>query len=151
MLLVGWRIDVNVREDLVHCYTDLYAGNLGSPKEFPMLIDFEFFIPANRLQNIALGNEAVTNEGTLGNVADASILTAGNVKYSTRRSEQPWSSVCMRTMWLLAECCQQIEATRFELPDEIIQSRLRADHVIIIREDHHSRLCRFHESIATSR
>ena len=103
MPLVRGRIDMDMREDMVHCHADLHAGDLGSPKEFPVLIDFEFFIPANRLQDIAIGNEAITNEGALGNVTDASILTAGNVKYSTRRSEQPWSSVCMRSMWLFAE------------------------------------------------
>ncbi len=59
------------------------AGNLGSPEEVPVLIDLEFFIPANRLQDVAMGNEAVTDECALGNVADASIFATRNVKHTT--------------------------------------------------------------------
>ena len=54
-------------------------------------------------------------------------------------------------MRLLAESCQQIEPTRFELAHEIIQSRLRTNDVIVIGEDHHPSLRGFNETIATSR
>jgi hypothetical protein len=54
-------------------------------------------------------------------------------------------------MWLLAERCQQIQATRFELTNKIIQPRLWANHVIIIGEDHQASLGGFHQAIATSR
>ena len=83
MPLVGRRINVDVREYMVHGHTNLHAGNLGSPEEVPMLVDLQILVPANRLQNIAKGNEAITNECTFGNVADAPILTAWNVKHST--------------------------------------------------------------------
>ena len=83
MSLVGGRIDMDVREHVVHRHTDLDAGNLGSPEEVPVLIDLEFFIPTDRLQDVAMGNEAVTNEGTLGNVANAPILAAWNMKHAT--------------------------------------------------------------------
>ena len=73
MPLVLWRIDVDVRKDMFHCHADLDAGDLGSPEEIPVLVHFEIFIPANRLQDIAIGYEAITNECTLGNVANASI------------------------------------------------------------------------------
>ena len=82
MSLVGRRIDVDVREYMVHRHANPDAGNLGSPEEVPMLIYLEVFIPANRLQDVAMGNEAVTNECALGNVADASILAAWNVKHT---------------------------------------------------------------------
>ena len=83
MSLVGGRIDVDVRENVVHSHTNLDAGNFGSPEEVPVLVDFEVFIPSDRLQDVAMGNEAVTNECALGNVADASIFTARNVKNAT--------------------------------------------------------------------
>jgi len=82
MSLVGRRIDMDVREHVVHRHTDVYAGHLGSPKEIPVFINLEIFVPANRLQNIAIGNEAIANECALGNVADASILAAWNVKHT---------------------------------------------------------------------
>ncbi len=80
MSLVSWRIDVDVREDMVHRHANLDAGNLGSPEEVPVLIDLEVFIPANRLQDVAMCYEAVTNERALGNVTDASILATRNVQ-----------------------------------------------------------------------
>ena len=49
-----------------------------------MLIYLEVFIPANRLQDVAIGHEAVAYEGALGNVTDASIFATRNVKHSTR-------------------------------------------------------------------
>ncbi len=82
MPLVGRRIDVDVREDMVHRHAHPDASNLGSPEEIPMLIYLEIFIPANRLQDVAIRNEAVANECALGNVADASILATRNVKYA---------------------------------------------------------------------
>ena len=83
MSLVGGRIDVDVRKDVVRRHTYLDAGNLGSPEEVPVLIDLEVFIPANRLQDVAMCYEAVTNERALGNVADAAILATRNVKNAT--------------------------------------------------------------------
>ncbi len=83
MSLVGRRIDVDVREYMVHRHANPDAGNLGSPEEVPMLIYLEVFIPTNRLQDVAMCNEAVTNECALGNVADASILATRNVKHTT--------------------------------------------------------------------
>ena len=74
---------MDVREDMVHRHSNPDAGNLGSPEEVPVLIDLEVFIPANRLQDVAICYEAVTNECALGNVADASILATRNVKYTT--------------------------------------------------------------------
>lgn len=82
MPLVGRRIDVDMWEDMVHRHTDLDAGNLGSPEEIPMLIYLEVFIPTDRLEDVAMGNEAVTDECALGNVANASILASRNVKHS---------------------------------------------------------------------
>jgi len=82
MSLVGRWIDVDVWEDMIHGHANLDAINFGSPEEVPVLIDLEIFIPANRLQDVAMGNEAVTNECALGNVADASILAAWNVKHT---------------------------------------------------------------------
>ena len=83
MSLVGGRIDVDVRKDVVRRHTYLDAGNLGSPEEVPVLVDLQVFIPSNGLQDVTMGNEAVTNECALGDVADASILTARNVKNAT--------------------------------------------------------------------
>ena len=71
---------MDVREDMVHRHANPDAGNLGSPEEVPVLIDLEVFIPANRLQDVAIGHEAVAYEGALGNVTDASILATRNVK-----------------------------------------------------------------------
>ncbi|XZE33811.1 hypothetical protein SH501x_004608 [Pirellulaceae bacterium SH501] len=82
MSLVGRWIDVDVWEDMIHGHANLDASNFGSPEEVPVLIDLEVLIPANRLQDVAMGNEAVTNECALGNVADASILAAWNVKHT---------------------------------------------------------------------
>ena len=82
MSLVGGRIDVDVREYMVHRHAHPDAGNLGSPEEIPVLIYLEVFIPTNRLQDVAICYEAVTNECALGNVADASILAAWNVKHT---------------------------------------------------------------------
>ncbi len=48
-----------------------------------MLIYLEVFIPTDRLQDVAMCYEAVTNECALGDVADASILATRNVKHST--------------------------------------------------------------------
>lgn len=83
MSFVGRRIDVDVREDMVRSHTDLHAGNLGSPEKVPVLVDLQVFIPSNGLQDVTMGNEAVTNEGALGDVADASIFTARNMKNAT--------------------------------------------------------------------
>jgi hypothetical protein len=83
MSLVGRWIDVDVWEDVVRRHTYLDAGNLGSPEEVPVLVDLQVFIPSNGLQDVTMGNEAVTNECALGDVADASILTARNVKNAT--------------------------------------------------------------------
>lgn len=47
MSLVGGRIDVVVRKDVVRRHTYLDAGNLGSPEEVPVLIDLQVFIPSN--------------------------------------------------------------------------------------------------------
>ncbi len=52
---------MNVFEDMVGCDADVHAGKLGSPKEVPMLFDLELFVPANRLQDIAVGNETVAD------------------------------------------------------------------------------------------
>jgi hypothetical protein len=49
MSLVGRRIDVDVREYMVHRHAHPDAGNLGSPEEIPMLIYLEVFIPTDRL------------------------------------------------------------------------------------------------------
>ena len=73
---------MDVREHMVHRHSNPDAGNLGSPEEVPVLIDLEIFIPANRLQDVAICYEAVTNECALGDVADASILATRNVKHS---------------------------------------------------------------------
>ncbi len=83
MPLVGGRIDMDVREDMIRSNANLHAGNLGSPEEVPVFINLEILVPANRLQNIAVGHEAIANECALGNVATSPILTAWNVKYST--------------------------------------------------------------------
>ena len=80
MSLVSRWIDVDVREYMVHRHAHPDAGNLGSPEEVPMLIDLEIFIPTDRLQDVAMGNEAVTNECALGNVTDASIFATRNVQ-----------------------------------------------------------------------
>ena len=80
MPFVGGRIDVDVREYMVHRHANPDAGNLGSPEEVPMLIYLEVFIPANRLKDVAMGYEAVTNECALCDVADASIFATRNVK-----------------------------------------------------------------------
>ena len=82
MPLVGRRIDVDVREYMVHRHANLDASNLSSPKEVPVLIDLKVFIPTDRLQDVAMCNEAVTNECALGNVADAPILATRNVKHT---------------------------------------------------------------------
>ena len=84
MSLVGRRIDVDVREYMVHRHAHPDARNLGSPEEVPVLIDLEILIPANCLQNVAMCYEAVANECALGNIAHASILTTWNVKHTTR-------------------------------------------------------------------
>ena len=84
MPLVGRRIDVDVREYMVHRHANLDASNLSSPKEVPVLIDLKVFIPTDRLKDVAMGNEAVTDEGALCDVADASIFATRNVKHSTR-------------------------------------------------------------------
>jgi hypothetical protein len=83
MPLIGRWIDVDVRKYMVHRHANPDAGNFGSPKEVPVLVDLQILVPANRLENIAIGNEAITNECTFGNVANAPILTAWNVKHST--------------------------------------------------------------------
>ena len=83
MPLVGRRIDMDVREYMVHRHANPDAGNLGSPEEVPVLVDLEVFIPADRLQDVAMSNEAVANECALGNVANAPILAAWNVKHAT--------------------------------------------------------------------
>gem|GEM_PF-3680597 len=83
MPLVGRRIDVDVREDMVRSHTDLDAGNLGTPEKVPVLVDLQVFIPSNGLQDVAMGNEAVTDECTLGDVTDVSIFTARNMKNAT--------------------------------------------------------------------
>lgn len=75
MPLVVRRIDVDVREDMLHRHANPDAGNLGSPEEVPMLIYLEVFIPTDHLQDVAMCYEAVTNECALGDVADASIST----------------------------------------------------------------------------
>ena len=74
---------MDVREYMVHRHANPDAGNLGSPEEVPVLIDLEVFIPANRLQDVAMGNEAVTNECALGNVTSASIFAPRNMKNTT--------------------------------------------------------------------
>ena len=98
MPLVRRWIDVDVWEDVVRRHTYLDACNLGSPEEVPVLINLEIFIPADRLQDVAVGNKAVANERALGNVADASIFATRNVKHTTGRIEQPGRSVWMRAM-----------------------------------------------------
>lgn len=48
-------------------------------------------------------------------------------------------------MWLFTERRKQIEATRFELANEIVQPSLWANHVIVIGEDLRSTCgCRSH-------
>ena len=74
---------MDVREDMVHRHAHPDASDLGSPEEVPVLIDLQVFIPANGLQDVAMGYKAITNECALGDVADASIFTARNVKYAT--------------------------------------------------------------------
>jgi hypothetical protein len=71
MAHIAWWINVNVFEDMIGSDADLHACKLGSPKEVPMLFDLELFIPTNRLQDIAVGNETVADECALGNVTDA--------------------------------------------------------------------------------
>ena len=63
----------------------LGSSDFGSPKEVPKLVDLEVFIPANRLQDIAIGNEAVTDECTFGNVPDTSIFTGLDQSIDHRR------------------------------------------------------------------
>ena len=83
MSFVGRRIDVDVREYMVHRHAHPDAGNLGSPEEIPVLIYLEVFIPANRLQDVAMCNEAITDECALGNVTSASIFAPRNMKNTT--------------------------------------------------------------------
>ena len=83
MPLVRRWIDVDVWEYMVHGDTDLHARNFGSPEEVPVLVNLEIFVPADRLQDVAMGNKAIANECALGNVANAPILAAWNVKHAT--------------------------------------------------------------------
>ena len=71
---------MDVWEHVVHRHSNPDAGNLGSPEEVPVLIDLQVFIPRDRLEDIAMGNEAVTDECALGNVTDASIFATRNVQ-----------------------------------------------------------------------
>ncbi len=55
-----------------------------------VLVDLQVFIPSNGLQDVPMGNEAVTDERTLGNVTDASILATRNVKNSGPVWHKEW-------------------------------------------------------------
>ncbi len=48
---------MDVWEYMVHRHANPDAGNLGSPEEVPMLIYLEVFIPANRLQDVAMATK----------------------------------------------------------------------------------------------
>lgn len=54
------------------------AGNFASPEEIPVLFDLERFIPADRLQDVAIGNETVANVVAPTNRAALSVVTARN-------------------------------------------------------------------------
>ncbi|MEO1527431.1 MAG: hypothetical protein AAFX06_18530 [Planctomycetota bacterium] len=49
MTLVSGRIDMLVLEGMVDIDRNIYAGQFASPEEVPVLFDFEFLIPADRL------------------------------------------------------------------------------------------------------
>lgn len=58
---VAWRIDVFMLERMRHIAGDIDTGDLASPEEVPVLFDFQRFVPADRLQDVAIGHKAIAN------------------------------------------------------------------------------------------
>ena len=58
---VAGRVDVDVAKGVVGGDANFDAGDLGPPEEVPVLFDFELLIPADGLQNVAVGDEAVAD------------------------------------------------------------------------------------------
>lgn len=57
---------------------DVDAGDLAPPKEVPVLFDFERIVPADRLQDVAVGDEAIADVVAPVNRALTAIMTVGN-------------------------------------------------------------------------
>ncbi len=53
---VARRVNVFVLERMIQVDGDAHAGDLRSPEEIPVLFDLERFVPADRLQDVAISS-----------------------------------------------------------------------------------------------
>ena len=84
---IAWRIDVLVQKHMIQRDADFHAGDLRQPEEIPVFFDLEIFIPTNRLKDIAIADEAIADENTLGNVTDVSIRSRERTATTRFRAE----------------------------------------------------------------
>lgn len=75
--VAGW-IDVFVLERVRDIAGDVDTGDLAPPEEVPVLFDLERFVPADCLQDVAIGDEAIADVVTPADRALATIVTVGN-------------------------------------------------------------------------
>ena len=61
MTLVAGQIDVLVLEGMLNIYGNVHSRQFASPEEVPVFLNFECFIPADRLQDVTVGDEAVAD------------------------------------------------------------------------------------------
>ncbi|MEL7267223.1 MAG: hypothetical protein AAFP69_20760 [Planctomycetota bacterium] len=59
MTLITGRINVLVLGRMVNIDRNIHAGQFASPEEVSVILDFEFLIPADRLQNVSIVNKAI--------------------------------------------------------------------------------------------
>ena len=61
MTLVSRRINVLVLEGMVNIDRNIHAGQFATPEEVPVFFDFEFLVPADRLQDVSIGDKAIAD------------------------------------------------------------------------------------------
>ena len=75
---VAWWVDVFVLERMRDIAGDIDAGDFASPEEVPVLFDLERLVPADRLQDVAISDEAVADVVAPANRALTEVMPARN-------------------------------------------------------------------------
>ena len=143
MSLVARRIDVFMLERMGDVASNIDAGDFGSPEEIPVLLDLERFIPTDRFQNVAVGDEAIADVMAPTNGSSLFQESAMNTEPATIALQQS------RVFFIVAQGREQIDVVVLtELGDKFRQFCPLRHQMVIIGEDDDRRLARVEQSIA---
>ena len=130
MSLVARRIDVFVLEGMGDVAGHIDAGDFASPEEIPVLFDLERFVPADRSQNVAVGDEAIANVMAPTNRSPLLQESAMNTEPATIALQQS------RALFIVAQGREQIDVVvLIELGDQFRQFCPLGHQMVVVGED----------------